>query len=497
MDKEGYVVRAADGGRLTPEEARRHGLAVEAMVRARAALGDEVTVIDEPMGKRDGPAFVNLRQVEADLERYVMWEARTGMEALFTLDGTRQEPAKEERRRFAKAKRAERQKEAESEIVNGTTRQGADGREKERHEQWAEDRRRAEEELVEATWRACEVSRRAEVEEEVVEGRTAEVLRDLAEGILGWMTESEPGAEEVGWNGEVMLLARTMVTVAEELDGGAAWEANLREAASGLTAARAAWREAKTNSAEQARGGRTEAAVENDAAVGLSEAGARDQLDMDIEAELEEAADGEREAPPEEMEEAESEEDFHMEDSAEGSHAGGEEDKPELPEQVAAWAAVSNEGEVLSGMLEEGWKDNYLAEFAAQLEVAARRGIRRVVIVFDATSPVEALLRYLRSCARKRRKMYRRDWFDAWVEALDKFEIVVLLWQTSHAGAVLNEWADKAADEATKGAERTPPLVAEARRRQPSYGSMELLDKEGELIVGGAREPGSARGSGA
>ena len=128
------------------------------------------------------------------------------------------------------------------EIVNGTTRQGADGREQERHKQWAEDRRKSEEELVEATWWACEVSRRAEVEEEVVEGRTAEVLRDLAEGILGWMTESEPGAEEVGWNGEVMLLARTMVTVAEELDGGAAWEANLREAASGLTAARAAWR---------------------------------------------------------------------------------------------------------------------------------------------------------------------------------------------------------------------------------------------------------------
>ena len=33
VDKEGYVVRAADGGRLTPEEARRHGLAVEALVR--------------------------------------------------------------------------------------------------------------------------------------------------------------------------------------------------------------------------------------------------------------------------------------------------------------------------------------------------------------------------------------------------------------------------------------------------------------------------------
>ena len=137
MDKEGYVVRAAGEGRLTPEEARRHGLAVEALVRARAALGDEVAVIDEPMGKREGPAFVNLRQVEADLERYAMWEARAGIEALFTLDGTRQEPAKEERRRLAKAKRAERQKEAESvtEIVNGTTGQGADGREQEREAQ--------------------------------------------------------------------------------------------------------------------------------------------------------------------------------------------------------------------------------------------------------------------------------------------------------------------------------------------------------------------------
>ena len=127
VDKEGYVVRAAGEGRLTPEEARRHGLAVEALVRARAALGDEVAVIDEPMGKREGPAFVNLRQVEADLERYAMWEARAGIEALFTLDGTRQEPAKEERKRQAKAKRAERQKEAENVrtgFVNRTTRRG-------------------------------------------------------------------------------------------------------------------------------------------------------------------------------------------------------------------------------------------------------------------------------------------------------------------------------------------------------------------------------------
>ena len=63
-DDQGYLVWAASGVRLQLEEAQRRGVSFEALVRARAALGDDVEVIDEAKGKRGGPAFVNVRQVE-------------------------------------------------------------------------------------------------------------------------------------------------------------------------------------------------------------------------------------------------------------------------------------------------------------------------------------------------------------------------------------------------------------------------------------------------
>ena len=149
---------------------------------------------------------------------------------------------------------------------------------------------------------------------------------------------------------------------------------------------------------------------------------------------------------------------------------------------VASWAACRHDGAVEAGALPEGAQDNYMAEMAAQLAVARQRGIRRVVIIFDATSPPEALRSFSRKCWRQQQRFYRRDWLDSWLQDLQAFEAVVLMWQTSHVGAPVNEYADQQAGAAAQAAleEELPPLHA-AR-----YASLELVEGGG-LMAGGAR----------
>ena len=143
---------------------------------------------------------------------------------------------------------------------------------------------------------------------------------------------------------------------------------------------------------------------------------------------------------------------------------------------VAAWAAVDNQGNVESGALPEEARDNYMAEMAAQLSVAGGEQ-RRVVIIMDATSPVLALWNFMSKCDRQRQRVYRRDWMDTWMTWLHEFEAVVFLWQTSHVGAPINEWADVEAGKATGALlpECMPKLLPE------TYGTL-------ELAVGGPSE---------
>ena len=76
--------------------------------------------------------------------------------------------------------------------------------------------------------------------------------------------------------------------------------------------------------------------------------------------------------------------------------------------KIATRAAIDHEGHVLGGrILEKGIKeDNYIAELAAQLDAltdAVNRGSEeRIIIIFDATSPVRAMLRFGRLGARAR-----------------------------------------------------------------------------------------------
>ena len=149
--------------------------------------------------------------------------------------------------------------------------------------------------------------------------------------------------------------------------------------------------------------------------------------------------------------------------------------------QVAAWAAARHDGHVVGGALPEGYRDNYMAELAAQLEVARASAVRRVVVVFDATSPPEVLRRFARLCARRQQRVYRRDWIDTWLQRLCAgFDAVVMLWQTSHVGAPINEWADVEADRAVRSEEALPELLT------PRYSSLDI-EIGGQLLRGGLR----------
>ena len=101
-----------------------------------------------------------------------------------------------------------------------------------------------------------------------------------------------------------------------------------------------------------------------------------------------------------------------------------------------ARAAVRHDGQVLGGrMREPEGADNYIGELAAQLDAAAAEDEGgRVIVVFDATSPVLAMKKFRRQCARRQQGYYVGEWLEALFRLWDRQEVVVLLWQNSHMG---------------------------------------------------------------
>ena len=116
-------------------------------------------------------------------------------------------------------------------------------------------------------------------------------------------------------------------------------------------------------------------------------------------------------------------------------------------EFVVARAAVRHDGVIISGRIREvEGADNYLAELAAQLDaMEAEEAGGRVVVVFDATSPVLAMKKFRRLCHRRRQGYYAGEWLESLFRLVDRQEVVVFIWQTSHVGSPTNEWADLAA----------------------------------------------------
>ena len=79
-----------------------------------------------------------------------------------------------------------------------------------------------------------------------------------------------------------------------------------------------------------------------------------------------------------------------------------------------------------------------------------------MLLVFDATSPVRAWLRFRRKHARTRCGYKAFQLLDTLDQLVARHEMVVFLWQTSHVGSPTNEWADLEAAVAMGGGVVTP-----------------------------------------
>ena len=120
--------------------------------------------------------------------------------------------------------------------------------------------------------------------------------------------------------------------------------------------------------------------------------------------------------------------------------------------KIATRAAIDHEGRVLGGRICEAdfHEDNYIAELAAQLDAltdaVARGSEERIIIIFDATSPVRAMLRFGRLGARARGDRLAAELLEHFERLRRRVAVLVLLWQTSHVGEPTNEWADVMCD---------------------------------------------------
>jgi ribonuclease HI len=120
--------------------------------------------------------------------------------------------------------------------------------------------------------------------------------------------------------------------------------------------------------------------------------------------------------------------------------------------KIATRAAIDHEGHVLGGRIceDDVNEDNYIAELAAQLDAlsdAVSRGVEeRVIIIFDATSPVRAMLRFGRLSARARGDRLAAELLEHFERLRRRVAALVLIWQTSHVGEPINEWADVMCD---------------------------------------------------
>ena len=133
-------------------------------------------------------------------------------------------------------------------------------------------------------------------------------------------------------------------------------------------------------------------------------------------------------------------------------------------EYVVARTALRHDGVRLGGRMHEPeGADNYIGELAAQLDVANAEDVGgRIIIVFDATSPSLAMAKFRKMCYRRRQGYYVGEWLESLFRLLDRQEVVVLLWQNSHKGSPINEWADLCA--AQDGcADRYEPVVRIAK----------------------------------
>jgi ribonuclease HI len=119
---------------------------------------------------------------------------------------------------------------------------------------------------------------------------------------------------------------------------------------------------------------------------------------------------------------------------------------------VIARGAVLHDGRRLGGKLTEEdvflceQRTTYLAEKAATDDVLATLPAgSRVVLWLDSISPQQALQRFRRSPARRKRQFHMAARHAASARLLANHEVVIYHWQMSHVGEPANEWADREA----------------------------------------------------
>ena len=126
-------------------------------------------------------------------------------------------------------------------------------------------------------------------------------------------------------------------------------------------------------------------------------------------------------------------------------------------------AALRHDGRQRGGGMEAD--DSYTTELAAQLDALWEEGERRVIVCFDASSPVDAWMRWRHHHERQQQGYYQDGMLGSLERAIGRFEVVIFVWIHAHFGVTLNEWAD-----AEAAAALGTPLVAlqEGRRAHAS-----------------------------
>ena len=107
-------------------------------------------------------------------------------------------------------------------------------------------------------------------------------------------------------------------------------------------------------------------------------------------------------------------------------------------------AAMKHDGTRLGGNMSQqqiAYK-SYQTEMAAHMCAVQDAKGQRVMCVFDATSPIEALISFRDKHDRHRHSYLLDDWLAELSSSVANCEVVIDVWAKAHRGILLNEWAD-------------------------------------------------------
>jgi ribonuclease HI len=129
----------------------------------------------------------------------------------------------------------------------------------------------------------------------------------------------------------------------------------------------------------------------------------------------------------------------------------------EETEWRAARAAIRHCGQVRGGRLYDA-NDSYTTELVALLDAVAHETEETVMVLFDASSPPEALRSWRSNHERRKRDYYNDEELGAVNVHARKLKTLVFFWVKAHSGVTINEWVDM---EAAEGLRDGKPVLRE------------------------------------